>query len=128
MCARGVAGRSNQSLSVNLASTLGHNLDTFGPFWQLYSGHRMEQLWMKFRPATASDMLQLELSVKIKDIARRFDSLKWRSGASVQELDVLRGSLVRIHATLITPGGQNFESFEVRRCFWASKVNLLTMK
>ena len=88
----------------------------------------MEQLWMKFRPVTASDMLQLELSVKIKDIARRFDSLKWRSGASVQELDVLRGSLVRIHATLITPGGQNFESFEVRKCFWASKVNLLTMK
>lgn len=88
----------------------------------------MEQLWMRFRPATASDMLQLELSVKIKDIAGRFDSLKWRSGASIQELDILRSSLIRIHATLITSGDQNFEPFEVRRCFSASKVNLLTMK
>ena len=115
MCAREVAGRPNQSLSANLASTLGHKLNTFDSFWQLYSGIRMEQLWMRFRPATASDVLQLELSVKIKDIAGRFDSLKWSSGASVQELDVLRSSLVRIHATLITSGGQTFEPLEVRR-------------
>ena len=128
MCARGVAGRSNQSLSADLASTFGLKLDTFDAFWQLHSGLRMEQLWMKFRPATASDMLQLELSVKIKDIAGRFDSLKWRSGASIQELDILRSSLVRIHATLITSGDQIFEPFEVRSYFSASKVNLLTMK
>ena len=128
MCARGVARESNQSLSANLASTFGHKLDTFDSSWQLYSGLRMEQLWMRFRPATASDMLQLELSVKIKDIAGRFDSLKWRSGASVQELDILRSSLVRIHATLITPGGQNFEPIEVRRWVSASKKKLLTMK
>ena len=128
MCARGVAGRSNQSLSADLVSTFGLKLDTFDSFWQLHSGLRMEQLWMRFRPATASDMWQLELSVKVKDIAGRFDSLKWRSGASIQELDILRSSLVRIHATLGTSGDQNFEPFEVRRCFSASKANLLTMK
>ena len=127
MCARGVAGRSNQSLSAILASTLGQKLDAFSSSWQLYSGLRMEQLWMRFRPATASYTLQLELSVQIKDLACRFDSLKWRSGASVQELDNLRCSLARIHATLITPSVQTFGPFEVRRCLSANRVTLLTI-
>ena len=60
-------------------------------------------------------MLQLELSVQIKDLADQFDSLKWRSGASVQELYILRGSLARIHTTLTTPSVQTFEPLEVRR-------------
>ncbi len=127
MCARGGAGRSSQSLSADLASTLGQKLDVFNSSWQLYSGLRMEQLWMRFRPATASDMLQLELSVQIKDLAGHFDSLKWRSGASVQELDILRSSLARIHATLITPSAKSFEPLEVRRCFSANRVDLLTI-
>ena len=127
MCARGVEGRSNQSLSAILASTLGQKLNAFNSSWQLYSGLRMEQLWMRFRPATASDMLQLELSVQIKDLAGQFDCLKWRSGASVQELDILRGSLARIHATLIAPSAQNFGPLEVRRCLSAYRVNLLTI-
>ena len=115
LCTRGLAGRSNQSLSAVLASTLGQKLDAFNSSWQLYSGLRMEQLWMRFRPATASDMLQLELSVQLKDLAGQFDSLKWRSGASVQELDILRGSLARIHARLTTPSAQTFGPLEVRR-------------
>lgn len=127
MCAHGVADRSNQSLSAILASTLGQKLDAFNSSWQLYSGLRMEQLWMRFRPATASDILQLELSVQIKDLAGQFDSLKWRSGASVQELDILRDSLTRIHATLITPSVQDFGPLEVRRCLSATRVNLLTI-
>ena len=115
LCARGVAGRSNQSLSAILASTLGQKLDAFNSSWQLYSGLRMEQLWMRFRPATASDMLQLELSVQIKELAGQFDSLKWRSGASIQELDILRCSLARIHTTLTTPSAPTFGPLEVRR-------------
>ena len=87
----------------------------------------MEQLWMRFRPGTASDMLQLELSVQLKDLARRFDSLKWRSGASVQELDILRVSLVHIHATLVTPSAKTYEPLEVRRCFCAIRIDSLTI-
>ena len=128
LCTRGVAGRSNQSLSAILASTLGQKLDAFNSSWQLYSGLRMEQLWMRFRPATASHILQLELSAQIKDLADQFDSLKWRSGASVQELDILRGSLARIHTTLATPSAQTFGPLEVRKCLPASRLDLLTIE
>ena len=127
MCAREVGARSNQSSSGILASALGQKLDAFNSSWQLCSGLRMEQLWMRFKPATASDMLQLELSVQIKDLAGQFDSLKWRSGASVRELDILRGSLARIHATLITPSAQNFVPLEVRRRFSSNRVDQLTI-
>ena len=127
ICARGVADRSNQSLSAILASSLGQKLDAFNSSWQLYSGLRMEQLWMRFRPATASDILQLELSVQIKDLAGQFDCLKWRSGASVQELDILRDSLTRIHATLINRSVRDFGPLEVRRCLSANRVDLLTI-
>jgi len=104
-----------QSLSARIAHDLSLNLDTFNSSWQLYSGLRMEQLWQKFRPAVASSPPQLECSLRVKELADRFDALKWSSGSSVQELDILRNSIVRIHDSITATSSRQFGPLEVSK-------------
>ena len=104
-----------QSLSARMAHDLSLKLDTFNSSWQLYSGLRMEQLWQIFRPAVASSLPQLECSLRVKELADRFDALKWSSGSSVQELDILRSSIVRIHDSITATSSRQFEPLEVSK-------------
>ena len=124
LSAQEVAHGSTQTLSAKLASTLGQKLDALNPSWQKYSGLRMEQFWMRFRPATASDLSQLDHSLQIRALADQFDALKWRSGASVQQLDILRNSLACVHEAVVSASIQSFEPLDVRKLLrWYGEVN-----
>jgi midasin len=98
--ARIIELRRSESLASQMAHELNLKLNTFNSSWQLYSGVRMEQLWHTFRPAVASSLSQLKYGLQLRELAERFDALKWSSGASVQELDMLRDSIVRMHNTI----------------------------
>lgn len=72
-------------------------LNTMNDSWQLNSGLGMENLWKAFRPATAKDWTSLNLSLHLKKQAVQFEALKWRSGASTQELIHVHESMVKMH-------------------------------
>ena len=104
MIARECAERLPETLNVKLAHYLASRLDTFNDSWQLNSGLGMERIWEHFKPVTAANKTQLEGSLQARALADRFDALKWNSGASVQELAILRTSMARIHDTIaVTP-------------------------
>lgn len=81
----------------DIARELGTKLEIFNTSWQLSSGLCMESLWTAFRPATAKNLSELGSSRYVKRLADRFDGLKWSSGASVRELEILQNSIVHIH-------------------------------
>ena len=79
----------------------------------------MEKLWMRFKPTTAKDLSQLKFSLQVKGLAARFDALKWSSGASIQELGILRNSIARIHDAIGTASLESFSPLEVCSSFMA---------
>ena len=126
MCNRTSTNEASESLVAKLGSTLGSKLDTFNSSWQLHSGLEMEKLWTMFKPTTAKDLSQLEFSLQVKGLAARFDALKWSSGASIQELDILRNSIARIHDAVDNASLESFGLLEVCSSFVA-RVQTLTI-
>lgn len=119
----GLIGRS----TARLASELGSKLATFNVFWQLHSGLGMELLWTAFRPVSARNLNQLESSNQVKDLANRFDALRWVSGASVEELCSLQRSIARIHGAVESASPLDFRSLEVGiRSLLLRKIDSLT--
>lgn len=59
----------------------------------------MERLWSAFKPSIARETEELTFSLRIKELADIFDSSKWSSDASIQELEAVGNSIVRIHNT-----------------------------
>ena len=62
-------------------------LDSFNASWRLSTGLSMERLWSTFRPPTARSLLQMKHIVKVEQLADRFDAFKWKSNASIDELE-----------------------------------------
>lgn len=109
-----VKANTNASvLNAKLMSELGSRLDIFNESWQLHSGLCMESLWKTFRPASARNLQQLESSNQIKDLAKRFDGLKWISGTPIQELYVLQRSITGIHDAIGSAEPLELRSLEV---------------
>ena len=108
-----IGGRSG-SLTAKLAHELGSRLDTFNDSWQLCSGLVIEELWATFKPITAKTAIQLEFSTQVRDLADRFDALKWSSGAFVHELDALRHSIAHIHDAIESDAIANVGQLRVR--------------
>ena len=101
------------SLTAKLRSEFGSRLETFNESWQLHSGLGMEPLWTAFRPVGASSLNQLDLSNQVKDLADRFDALRWRSNTSVQELCSLQRSITQIHNAIEVAPLPDARSIEV---------------
>ena len=72
----------------------------------------MELLWTAFRPVCATNLSQLESSNQVRDLANRFDLLRWGSGASVEELCRLQKSITRVHDAITSVSPINLKSFE----------------
>ena len=100
-------------LTAKLASELSSKLDTFNLSWQLHSGLGMELLWTAFRPVSAANLIQLESSNQVKDLANRFDALRWSSGTSVFDLCSLQKSIARIHDAIQSASPLDFGSLKV---------------
>ena len=75
----------------------------------------MELLWMTFRPVSARDFHQLESSNRVKDLAMRFDALRWDSGVSNRELCSLQSSIAGIHEAIKYDSPLDMSSLEVRK-------------
>ena len=117
------------SLTAKLRSELGSRLETFNDSWQLHSGLGMELLWTTFRPVGAKSLDQLNLSNQAKDLADRFDALRWGSGTSVQELCSLQRSITRIHDAIEVAPLPDSRSIEVRvHCSLLSEIDLLRIE
>lgn len=115
------------NLTTRLASQLGSRLETFNVSWQLHSGLGMELLWTAFKPVSARNIVQLESSNQIKDLANRFDALRWVSGTSVHELCSLQSSIAGIHDAVKSASPLDFRSLEVRmHSLLSSRPNSLT--
>ena len=118
---------THENITARLAAELGSRLDTFNESWQLHSGLGMELLWTAFRPVSAINLRQLELSNQLKDLANRFDALRWVSSTSVQGLCTLQRSMVGIHNAIGSASPLDFRPIEVRQhILLLSIINLLT--
>ena len=114
------------SLAAKLSSELGSRLETFNESWQLHSGLGMEVLWTAFRPVGARSPNQLDLSNQAKNLADRFDALRWGSGTSVQELCSLQRSITQIHNAIEVTPLPDARSINVREhCSLLSEIDLL---
>ena len=114
------------SLTAKLRSELGSRLVTFNESWQLHSGLGMELLWTAFRPVGARSLNQLDLSNQAKNLADRFDALRWGSGTSVQGLCSLQRSITKIHNAIEVAPLPDASSIEVRvHCSLLSEIGLL---
>ena len=115
LSARASTNGQQENLTVKLASELNSNLDTFNASWQLHCGLGMELLWTTFRPVSAKGSHQLESSNRVKDLAIRFDALKWDSGMSSWELCSLQSSIAGIHEDIKHDLPLDLSSLEVRK-------------
>ena len=114
------------SLTAKLRSELGSRLETFNESWQLHSGLGMEPLWTAFRPVGARSLNQLDLSNQAKNLADRFDALRWGSNTSVQELCILQRSITQIHNAIEVTPLPDARSIEVRVHYSSlSEIDLL---
>ena len=73
----------------------------------------MELIWTAFRPVSAETLYQLETSNQLKDLADRFDALKWASSTSIKELCSLQRSLAGIHHTIRSATPLDLTAFQV---------------
>ena len=113
LAARASMNGTRGSLTVRLASELSLKLDAFNKSWQLGSGLGMELLWTTFRPVSARSLHQLESSNQTKDLANRFDALRWGSSISLQDLCRLQSSMARIHDAIRSISSLDMKAFEV---------------
>ena len=74
----------------------------------------METLWIALRPDTAVNTAQVESDVCLKDLADRFDAIKFSSRASVQELQALEMSILRTRNFVDYVSAQTPNLYEVR--------------
>lgn len=88
-------------------------LNLFNPSWKLSTGLSMEKLWKIFRPNTAKSLTELSTRIQAEELAARFDKLKWSTGASFRDLDIIRHSIVQIYGAMNSLSPITDDHFEV---------------
>ncbi len=96
-----------------LLQKLAIGLDFFDSSWKLSTGLSMERLWNAYRPQTPPTLQQLSASLKLEELADRFDALLWRSQVPVTQLSSIRKSIVRALATVRVQSVGNTELVNV---------------
>lgn len=110
-----------------LADELGNRLSTFNASWQLSTGLSMEILWKLLRPPLAKTIAQLECRLQVEKLADRFDTLKWTAGASIQELDSFRRSMILFYNRMNSLSTHRDGSLRVSKSSKISRFQLLTV-
>lgn len=87
----------NNDSALKISGMLSSKLDLFNAAWKLFSGLSMEILWQNFRPVTAKNILQLDKCLLVEELMEKFDALKWSTGASFRDLDLLCRSILRMY-------------------------------
>ena len=73
--------------------------------FKLLSGMSMEPLWNQLRPDPIADLQSLEQVVEMEHLADRFDSLRWKAGASFSTLRSIQETMARAYAIIRTGKG-----------------------
>lgn len=107
-------GMSNGS-TADLAYELQNRLNDFNASWQLSSGLSMEILWAVFRPSVAETMQQLEACLEVEKLADRFDTSRTASGASFEDIRILRQSMIDMYNGVKPTDTRFDEKFEVSK-------------
>lgn len=98
---REISARAIQSPTlVEIGKEFNSLLDFFNPCWKLSTGGNMETLWKLFKPTTAIDMQQLEILIRLEELADRFDRLMWRSNSSFDRLHDIRLSIAQLYSDI----------------------------
>jgi midasin len=72
--------------------------------FKLSTGLSMEAMWAVFRPQPIRDVATLEQVLDMERLATRFDGLRWRANASVQDLAAVLMALAQAYAAIRTSG------------------------
>ncbi|KAL6716928.1 AAA ATPase midasin [Lecanora helva] len=129
LCARSSGASTTDNFITSVTQELSARLDAFDSAWQLSSGLCMQELWAMFRPRTAADTLQLESSRQVKTLADHFDTVKFSSGASVDELYKIEKLLVHIHRDIHRQATQNTDHLiDLQRTLEALKMRMNVSK
>lgn len=110
---RSIATPDGDNISLRLANELKTKLRIFDASWELRTGLSMEIIWELFRPPLAQNIAQLENFLEIEQLADRFDTLKWKVGASVKELFSFGSSLIQFSIKVHSRSTCGDNSFEV---------------
>lgn len=108
-----------------LADKFSDGLSAFNASWQLSTGLSMETLWRLLRPPLAKNIAQLECGLQVEKLADQFDTLKWTVGASIQELDSFRRSMILFHNRMNVFETHDDESLRVSEHSKISRIQLL---
>ncbi|CAG9972097.1 unnamed protein product [Clonostachys byssicola] len=72
----------------------------FGPGFKLATGLSMELLWTVFRPLPFHDESRLEGALEVKELANRFDSLRWKAPAVIKDLCKASSTLEKAYGVI----------------------------
>lgn len=110
---RSIVTPDGDHIALRLANELRTKLRIFDASWQLRTGFSMEIIWELFRPPLAQNIAQLKHFLEIEQLADRFDTLKWKVGASVKELFSFGFSLILFSIKVYSQSAYGDNSFEV---------------
>ena len=97
----------------DIGSFLDTQLGSFNASWSLSTGTSLEMLWKTFKPTTAKSLYHLNSMMQTEKLMDRFDSLLWRSGASIESLVSLRSSIASAYMKLDPVNDQANSIFDV---------------
>ncbi|WEW57086.1 AAA ATPase midasin [Emydomyces testavorans] len=87
--------------SISFVETWGRMLDSFQANWRLSTGQSMQRMWEKWRPATASDPVRLQLMMELERLCSRFDEMIHTTNLPIAELSQISDSLGRAQISLL---------------------------
>ena len=85
LAARYSEGGQTTKFLAELSSELAFKLEAFGTHWQPCTGFALERLWKAFRPPVIKSVEQYTLVAHTKNLAERFDGVKWNFVQSMSE-------------------------------------------
>lgn len=95
-----IEGFIDNSIVQGLATSLSNAFASLNESWRLTTGLSMEIIWELLRPPSVEHASLLELRFGTEQLADRFDALSWTTGASIEKLTALRGSIVQVFGML----------------------------
>jgi len=81
---------------ITVGEAFSRGIERFDESWRLSYGQSMDILWSSFGSATAKSLSELDFRLQVEDISDRLDRIGWSSGASIEQLNVLRCSILRV--------------------------------
>lgn len=90
-----------QHIPSDLLQHLSAMLDTFNANWKLTSGHSMQRIWDKWRPAVPTNSLHANRLIEFQELCLRVDHMSLKSGVPFSALSQLYNSLVQAQKSML---------------------------